>query len=196
MYTAILTLLFFLIGSSPGMANIEPFNVYPGDATMATVDLLTPLPHGFTVYSTLICINNAGHYTVAYSDGVTILTEPPLSNGAFLLVSSPNLTQFESRDGFLPSSEVSLRWGGFREPSGAPLAYQVRITPEGGVVGNWSNVGHVYSLTLADLPLEVNATHLVEVRAVNLAGLPSNSLMENITIVDTLPYVESGTRLQ
>ena len=175
------------------MANVEPFNIYPGNATSATIDLLTPLPHGFTVYSTLICVNNAGHFTVACSDGVTVLTNPPLSDGAFLLVSSPNLTQYESRDGFLPSPDISLLWGGFRESSGAPLAYQVRMTTEGGVVGNWTSVGHVYSLTLSDLPLEMNATHVVEVRAVNLAGLPSNPVAGNVTIIDAPPYIaESG----
>ena len=176
------------------MADIEPFNVYPGDVTSATVDLLTPLPHGFTAYSTLLCVNNAGHFAAAYSDGVTILTDPPLSDGAFLRVSSPNLTQYEARRGFLPSSDVSLLWGGFRELTGAPLAYQVRISAGGGVVaGNWTSVGHTHSLTLADLPLEMNVTHVVEVRAVNLAGLPSNSVAENFTIVASAPDAESGT---
>ena len=141
----------------------------------------------------MICISNSGYHIAGYSDGVTVLTDPPLSHNAFLLVSTSSLTQFESRDGFLPSSDVTLYWGGFEESSGAPLAFEVWLL-EGGVAGNWTNVGHIYSLTLADLSLEVNTTHTVELRAINLAGLPSNSLARNFTIVSSPPeFIGSAT---
>ena len=182
-------LSFHFAGSVPGSEDIEPFTIFPGSATSATVDLLTPLPHGLTVYSTLICINNAGLHSVAYSDGVTVLTSPPLARDAFFYITSTNLTRHESRGGFLPSSDAMLRWGGFVEPSGAPLAYEVRLTEAGSAAGNWTNVGHTYSLTLSDLSLEVNVTHVAEVRAVNLAGLASDLLMENFTIVASPPQV-------
>lgn len=177
------------VGSSPGLEDVEPFNIFPGSATSSAVDLLTPLSHGSTVYSTLICVNNAGRHTVAYSDGITILTTPPTSQNAFLLISAPNFTQYEPQGGFLPSSDVIFHWGGFKELVGAPLAYEVRL---GGVSGNWTNVGHIYSLTLTDLPLDsFNVTYVVEVRAVNLAGLTSDSLEENFTIITVPPLVTS-----
>lgn len=186
--------LFITVGSSLGSEDIEPFNIFPGNATSSTIDLLTPLPNGFTVYSTLICINNAGHHTITYSDGVTILTTPPTSQNAFLFISAPNLTQYDSQAGFIPSSEATFRWGGFEELAGAPLAYEVRL---GGVGNNWTNVGHIYSLTLADLPLEIfNVTHVVEVRAVNLAGLTSDSMEKNFTIVNVPPQVTSPGNTQ
>lgn len=119
-----------------------------------------------------------------------MLTDAPLTNDAFLQVSTSNLTQFESMDGFLPSPDVTLRWGGFRESSGAPLVYEVRLIEEGGgVATNWTSVGHAYSLTLTDLAFEVNATHTVEVRAVNLAGVSSDPLARNFTIAPFPPQI-------
>jgi hypothetical protein len=180
------------IGTAPGLTDIEPFNIYPsGDTISAAVDLLTPLPHGLTVHSTVVCVNNAGLFSIAYSDGVTVLVEAPLATSdAFLEISTPNLTQFESLDGFLPSSDVTLNWGGFRESSGAPLVYEVRLVEEGGgVATNWTNLGHAYSLTLMELPLEVNSTHTVELRAVNLAGVPSDPLARNFTIIQYPPQI-------
>ena len=125
-----------------------------------------------------------------------MLSDAPLATSdAFLQISTPNLTQFESRDGFLPSSAVTLSWGGFREPSGAPLVYEVRFTEEGGggegVATNWTSLGHAYSLTLMDLPFEVNSTHTAEVRAVNLAGVPSDPLVKNFTVVPYPPQIEA-----
>ena len=154
---------------------------------------MTPLPHGLTVYSTVICINNAGLFAIAYSDGITVLTDPPLTSSAFLRLSTSNLTQFESLSGFLPSSDVTVFWGGFQESSGTPLVYEVRLIEEGGgVATNWTNVGHTYSLTLMDLPFEVNATHTVELRAANLAGVSSNSLARNFTIVPYPPEIATS----
>ena len=125
-----------------------------------------------------------------------MLSDAPLTTSdAFLQISTPNLTQFESRDGFLPSSAVTLSWGGFQESSGAPLVYEVRFVEEGGggggVATNWTSLGHAYSLTLTDLPFEVNSTHTAEVRAVNLAGVPSNPLVKNFTIVPYPPQIET-----
>ena len=90
----------------------------------------------------------------------------------------------------MPSFDVTLNWGGFLESSGAPLVYEVRLIEEGGgVATNWTNLGHAYSLSLMDLSFEVNATHTVEVRAVNLAGVPSDPLVRNFTIVPYPPQI-------
>ena len=141
-------------------------------------------------------MNNAGLFTVAHSDGVTVLTEPPLSSDAFLRISTSNLTHYESLSGFLPSSDVTLYWGGFEESSRAPLIYEVRLLEEGGVATNWTNLGHAFSLTLPDLPFEVNVTHAVEVRAVNLAGIPSDPLARNFTVVPSPPEIATSGKLQ
>ena len=148
------------------------------------------------MYSTVVCVNSAGLFSLAHSDGVTVLSDAPLAtSNAFLQISTPNLTQFESQGGFLPSSAVTLSWGGFRESSGAPLVYEVRFVEEGGgggggVATNWTTLGHAYSLALTDLPFEVNSTHTVEVRAVNLAGVPSDPLVKNFTVVPYPPQIE------
>ena len=174
------------------MADIEPFNIYTGNTTSAAIDLLTPLLHGVTIYSTVICTNNAGLYTVAHSDGVKVLIDPPFSSQAFLRVSSSNLTHYKSLSGFLPTTDLVFYWGGFQEPSGAPLAYEVRFVEEDGVVSNWTSVGHAHSLTLMDLPLEINVTHTIEVRAVNLAGVASDPLGRNFTIAPSPPEIATS----
>ena len=144
------------------------------------------------MYSTVVCVSHAGLFSLAHSDGVTVLSDAPFAaSDAFLQISTPNLTQFESQGGFLPSSAVTLSWGGFRESSGAPLVYEVRFVEEGGgVATNWTNLGHTYSLALTDLPFEVNSTHTAEVRAVNLAGVPSDPLVKNVTVVPYPPQIE------
>lgn len=97
----------------------------------------------------------------------------------------------------MPSSDVTLNWGRFLESSGAPLVYEVRLIEEGGgMATNWTNLGHAYSLSLMDLSFEVNATHTVEVRAVNLAGVPSDPLARNFTIVPYPPQIAAtGTNV-
>ena len=182
-------------GSNLGSFDIQSFMILPPSNTSASSsDLTNSLTDGQTVFSTVICTNGAGLQTTSHSDGVTILRNPPISIGSnvFAFVSSPELTQFESRNGYISSSSLVFTWGGFIQIPPTPLTYEVRLVEEG-VSGNWTDVGCSKSITFSDLQqLSHNVSgHAVQVRAVNPAGLSSEPLIRNFTIVPTHPQ-DSG----
>ena len=148
------------------------------------------LAHGATIYATVVCTNGAGLRTTASSNGVTILTDPPLHANAFGRTSSPVLTEYEPRGGYIPTNDTILMWDGFVEEAGTPLTYEVRVI-ESGVPQQWNSVGFAKMLTLSDLQLPENVPHTIEVRAVNLAGLASQPLTMNVTIGST-PPIDTG----
>lgn len=158
------------------------------NSTGTTPDLR--LAHGTTVYTTVVCTNGAGLRTTTSSNGVTILTEPPLHANAFGRTSSPVLTDYEPRGGYVPTNDTILMWDRFIERAGTPLTYEVRVI-ESGVPQQWNSVGFAKMLTLSELQLPENVPHTIEVRAVNLAGLASQSLTMNVTIVST-PPIDTG----
>lgn len=171
------------------MTDVQSYTV-TSSLNGTTSDLSGTLVHGTRVYTTAVCMNKAGLYTTAYSDGVTILTDPPLHSSAYGDISSPDLTVYEPLDGYIQSDDLIFTWDGFIETAGSPLTYEVRVTGSG-IPQEWNNVGFAKMLILGGLHLPENITHTLEVRAVNLAGVASESRTENFTIVSTSP-VDSG----
>ncbi len=160
-----------------------------GDVTSSHSNDLSPLlRHGTRVYSTVTCTNNDGRHSNAYSDGVTILTNPPNSSLAFAILSSPEMTQYDIILGYLPSNRLTLVWGGFAESADTPLKYQVRVTNSSHFIGDWENVDFLRQLTLNDIELLSNDSHVIQVRAVNLGGLWSDPVNLPFTILDTHPF--------
>lgn len=181
--TFISNLCCFSAGTSRGSSDVQSFTV-SSSSRGTTSDLR--LPHSTTVYTTVVCTNGAGLRTTASSNGVTILTDPPLNTNAFGRTSSPVLTEYEPRDGYVPANNTILTWDRFTERAGTPLTYEVRVT-ELGVPQQWNSVGFAKMLTLSELQLPENIPHTIEVRAVSLAGLASQPLMMSVTIVPTPP---------
>lgn len=166
------------------------------DNTTASSDLSPSLQHGVRVYSTVTCSNRGGLTSTAYSDGVTILYEPPSSDNASLSISSPIFTAYAPLQGYMPSPDTTLRWDGFAESAGTALAYEVRVLEEGPVgLGNWTSVSSAKMLTLRDLDLAENATtHNIEIRAVNLGGVVSDPIRASFAIISTSPE-DTGMQL-
>ena len=183
----ILTLWCFSAGTSQGSSDIQSF-VVSSNSSGTTSDL--QLAHGTTIYTTVVCTNGAGLHTTAFSNGVTILTEPPLHANAFGRISSPVLTDYEPRGGYVSTNDTILMWDRFVERAGTPLTYEVRVT-ESGIPQQWNSVSFAKMLTLSELQLPENVPHTIEVRAVNLAGLASQPLAMNVTIVST-PPIDTG----
>lgn len=179
-------------GTTPGATDVRPYIVMSGDVTSSHSNDLSPLlRHGTKVYSTVTCTNRAGHHSNAYSDGVTILSNPPNSSLAFATLSSPEMTQYDIILGYLPSNRLTLVWGGFAESADTPLEYELRVTISSDFVGDWENVGFLRQLTLNDIELLSNNSHVIQVRAVNLGGLRSDPVNVSFTILDT-PPIDSG----
>ena len=179
--------MLFSAGTSRGSSDVQSFTV-SSSSRGTTSDLR--LLHGTTVYTTVVCTNGAGLRTTVSSNGVTILTDPPLNTNAFGRTSSLVLTEYEPRDGYVPANDTILTWDRFIERAGTPLTYEVRVT-ELGVPQQWNSVGFAKMLTLSELQLPENIPHTIEVRAVSLAGLASQPLMMSVTIVST-PPIDTG----
>ena len=156
-------------------------------------DLSAVIEHGTTVYSTVVCSDEGRLTSSATSNGLTILLEPPSSNSAYIDITSPSYTTYSPQDGYVPSSSVTLRWGGFSDSAGTPLLYEARILEEGeAVASNWTDVSSAELVTVSDLMVpEYPTVHLVQVRAVNLAGGYSDAVSANFSIVPFSP-ADSG----
>ena len=188
------TTLPFITGTSPGATDLQYYVVTPSNIT--SVDLSSTVVHGTTAYSTVLCTNRAGLQLTAYSDGATILLDPPSNTSAFGYLTSPALTKYEvlrltgSDPTYIPSRDLVFRWGGFSDPAGVPLTYEVRVS-NSSVAQEWNDLRFANTLTLSDLLLPENVLHTIEVRAVNLAGVPSMSLAVDFVIA-TSPPVDTG----
>lgn len=154
------------------------------------------MTHGITAYSTVLCTNGAGLQLTAYSDGVTILLDPPSNTSAFAYLSSPTLTKYEvlrlaaGDPTYIPSRDLVFRWGGFSDPAGVPLTYEVRVS-NSSATQEWNGLRFTNMLTLSDLSLPEEVLHTIGVRALNLAGVPSASLALDFVIA-TSPPVDTG----
>lgn len=174
------------LGTSPGATDVQGY-IITTNSSGSSSDLLGSLTvHGTTVYSTLVCINGAGLSTTSYSNGVTVLLEPPSSFGAFVYISSPNYTQYEPQGGYIPTDDLILTWGGFTDTAQAPLTYEVRLNTSG-LAGEWNNLGFAKMLVLRELRLSENSSHSIEVRAVNYAGVSSAPIQRDFVILPSPP---------
>ncbi len=158
------------------------------DDTTATSNLSLAVRHGMTVYSTVVCFNRAGLLSSLSTDGVTLLPDPPTSDNAYLSISSPTHTAYSPRQGYLPTAAIILRWDGFEESAGTPLEYQLRVL-EGGVntLANWTSVSFAKMVSVDQLQLLENTTHIIQIRAVNLGGVASAAIQSMFAIVSSAP---------
>lgn len=180
-------------GTAPGLSDVHGYQISTG-SNGSTPDL-SPVPHGTTLYASVVCLNGAGMYGSAHSDGVTILTRPPSHANAFAYVSSslPS-ARYAAAEGYLPTDSLVFTWGGFEDNSSTPLSYEVRITEAAsGTPGPWNNVGYAQTLHLSEVNVTEGSNHTIEVRAVNSALEPSQSIAREFTIV-TSPPIYSGER--
>ena len=69
-----------------------------------------------TIYTTVRCHNNAGLYTTATSDGLTISEVPPSSDDAVITILPISKTEYDAnkyhqRD----STKIRMKWSGFTD---------------------------------------------------------------------------------
>ena len=160
-------------------------------STTGGSSLTSSLPHGTTVYSSVVCTNGAGLSTWLHSDGLTLLSLPPTSTNVTLLTLSAAYTAYDVRRGFVPSNGSVLTWTGFVEPAGTPLRYEVSGGGVGGG-GGWMSVGFATQVTLSELNLTEGVASLVQVRAVNLAGLASVPVQVLLTMLPNPPHRQNS----
>jgi hypothetical protein len=174
--------------------DIQQFLFTTSDNTTMTSDLSGSLNHGATVYSTVVCSNRGGLFSSAYTDGVTILYQPPSADEAYVSITSPSYVQYPSRGGYLPTPALIVQWDGFAESAGTPLLYEVQVQEGDGMPLNWTGVSTAKALLLSDLELSENTTHMIQIRAVNLGGMASDPVGASFFIASDTPE-DTGTCL-
>lgn len=175
---------YYFTGTTAGFSDLHPHT--PTINTSSHITHLTNITHGTFAVTTVTCRNAAGLQSTFSSDGVTILQTPPTNYSAYLAVSSPFLTVYQSRDNHVASRNVTLHWGGFIEPAGTPLHYQVCI---GGVSGECVMVGTNKKLTIDGVGSFDEEE--VCVTALNLAGHHSSPLCGRV-VFQTTPPIDNG----
>ena len=174
-------------GTSAGLGDLHPHT--PTTYTSSSVTLST-LPHGTLAITTVTCRNAAGLQSTFSSNGVTILETPPTNYSAYLAVTSPLFTVYQSRDNHVASANVTLTWGGFEDPAGCPLHYEVCVGETSCVV-----VGDDRQLIIDGVGV-ASEEEVVSVTAVNLAGLRSVPIQGKVTFQTTPPNDTGKTNHQ
>lgn len=182
------------IGTNVGFSDIQQFLPITTNVTTMTSNLSGSVGHGVRVYSTVVCSNQGGLVSSGHSDGVTVLYLHPESEDAYISISSSILLQYSPRDGYLPSSAMTLRWDGFAEPANTALEYEVLVVESGTGEGNWTALSSIKMLSFSTLHLMENVSHMIQIRAVNLGGVASNPIGRSFFIVSS-PPIDSGAAI-
>ncbi|XP_038050544.1 uncharacterized protein LOC119723765 [Patiria miniata] len=88
------------VGSGPGLDDILPRSSSPDATSSITASLSQIMVEGQLLYVTVTCYNHAEQSSWKSSDGVTIVTVPPGSTTAAVIVKTMSDTQYESRNGY------------------------------------------------------------------------------------------------
>ena len=100
--------------------------------------------------------------------------------------------EYKSRDSHVPSNNVTLMWGGFAEPAGHPLIYEVCVGESGEEGESCAIVGSDRQLIVHGVGGASEEEVVVSVTAVNLAGLRSIPLRGRV-VFHTTPPNDTGT---
>lgn len=177
-------------GTYPGETDVQAFKVTE-DFEGTTEDLSTLITHGTVLYSTITCTNQVGLSTTVFSDGITILKQPPVPSFTVLTVESPvDTLLYKAMSGYVPSDSILIQWSGFQDSSFGLLKYQMRLIEMGVTLGmedDWIEVGLVKQVTLTNVTAAINQKHSVEVRAYIVPELTSSSVSQGFVISPSHP---------
>ncbi|XP_077866322.1 uncharacterized protein LOC144354078 [Saccoglossus kowalevskii] len=185
------------IGLNPESTTLSQFTATEY-IDFAEMDLTGILTHGQTVYCTIRCKNSVGLSTTMHSRGVTIVTEPPMTEAATLRVIAMSPSEFESRNNHQSQTNlINIAWDGFHDHAGISH-YECKLY--GGVYDSnldWKVIGVKEQVNgvISGLNLMSYKTYQVQLRAVNHGGFCSDPIVSNIT-VETSPPVFTGLDMQ
>ncbi|CAG2198380.1 unnamed protein product [Mytilus edulis] len=149
-----------------------------------------------TVYSTVRCHNNAGLFSTATSDGVTISEIPPSSENAVITIIPQSITEYSSGDNYQQDkTSVRMKWSGFVDQFGI-MSFVVQFDGENihlknSVLDINKQVSYMV-MTGLDLPASL---YTGSVAATGSMYIRSNKVYTNITVNTTKPAVIEGSRV-
>ncbi|XP_033637440.1 uncharacterized protein LOC117298344 isoform X1 [Asterias rubens] len=185
------------IGLEPGLDDVIPSTVSPDSESKVIADLSGVMVEGQKLFATVKCFNNDGRSSWKSSDGVTIVTEPPLSLAAVVKVKAVSDTAYATLDEYQSqNSSLKASWEGFTDPFGIQF-YQCRLTGPSYSTSPWTRCGSASEehLNWSDLTLEDDATYSLSVRAVNHADLISQAITKNFTVETSRPTSQGSNFL-
>lgn len=107
-----------LLGFQPYGNELQSFKKST-ELKSATVTVDEDIISQKTVYSTVRCQNNAGLFSTATSDGVTISEIPPSSENAVITIIPQSITEYSSGDNYQQDkTSVRMKWSGFVDQFG------------------------------------------------------------------------------
>ncbi|XP_035661568.1 uncharacterized protein LOC118405866 [Branchiostoma floridae] len=179
------------IGLEPGSASISDYTAVENSGSASKS--VSGLSHGQTVFVTVRCHNNVGLVSTMSSDGVTIVTNPPITTAAQLSVVTRSETQYPTRGNHQSQTDMlQLSWGGFADTTGI-LAYQYALEGPGADSSAWYSLSpYGDTSTLLGLDLQPDASYRVFFRAINNVRMESASLQADIQISTDSPSVSGN----
>ncbi|XP_078664145.1 uncharacterized protein LOC144907216 [Branchiostoma floridae x Branchiostoma belcheri] len=178
------------LGYRRGIADLTEFMPAEGQNRSASLDTLGILRHGQKVYFIVRCHNKAGQSSTASSDGVAVVRDPPGVDHASLEILSEPVTHFRPRnhEQYRPD-EIEIRWDGFEDESGiSHYQYMLEGTE---MATQWIDIPWKTQNTakLTGLQFVPGEMYTLSLRAVNFAGLSSQSISREIVIVESAPSI-------
>ncbi|KAI8485724.1 hypothetical protein Bbelb_365580 [Branchiostoma belcheri] len=178
------------LGYRRGIADLTEFMPAEGQKRSASLDTLGILRHGQKVYFIVRCHNKAGQSSTASSDGVTVVRDPPGVDHASLEILSEPVTHFRPRnhEQYRPD-EIEISWDGFEDQSGiSHYQYMLEGTE---MATQWIDIPWKTQNTakLTGLQFVPGEMYTLSLRAVNFAGLSSQSISREIVIVESAPSI-------
>ncbi|KAI8507103.1 hypothetical protein Bbelb_155420, partial [Branchiostoma belcheri] len=178
------------LGYRRGIADLTEFMPAEGQKRSASLDTLGILRHGQKVYFIVRCHNKAGQSSTASSDGVTVVRDPPRVDHASLEILSEPVTHFRPRnhEQYRPD-EIEISWDGFEDESG--ISHYQYILEGTDLSTQWIDIPWKTQNTakLTGLQFLPGEMYTLSLRAVNFAGLSSQSISREVVIVESAPSI-------
>ena len=112
----------------PGETDIYPITRHYGATNEVPLNITNHITGGEKVYATVKCFNGVMLHTTQSSDGVIVVTQPPISESASVTIKTSDVTQFPIHEMYqFESTRIRASWNGFIDPTGIAY-YEVNIS--------------------------------------------------------------------
>ncbi|XP_033095404.1 uncharacterized protein LOC117099986 [Anneissia japonica] len=179
------------IGFNPLTDDIQEFRPINCDDGFGIATVNDTLYENVRLFSTIRVHNNAGMSTTYNSDGIVIVTRPPITDNANVKVLITSQSSYTPR-GYYQSDtrNLAIAWNGFYDPVKI-TRYECCVGTNNLVcTGRWIACGlsDDTQTRIYDISLAPHTIHYVFVRAVNLVNMTSDSVVTEF-ITETLAPV-------
>ncbi|XP_072034094.1 uncharacterized protein [Amphiura filiformis] len=185
----------YAVGSSPGDTDIYRLTRHHAPTGELQLNVNDTIIGGQKIYTTVKCFNGAMLSTTRTSDGAIVATRPPDAEYASVTIKRFEVTGYLIRDIYqFQSTRVRASWNGFMDAAGIAY-YECALLASSSSDGNWTQCGSSSErhVTIDELDLKHGEAYTLYVRAVNNAGLQSDTVQETLFIETGKPRLTGVT---